>query len=716
MSGSFHSGEWYRIALATPMLRREVSVLRHLYLGRPWYVLADDTSGKVHRLTPAAHAIVGRLDGRNTLDRIWRDVVAQLGTDAPGQDDIVQLMAQLHQADLLAPETRPLLEELAERRDRHRRSKLLRMVMNPLSATLPLLDPDRLLRWLAAVLAPVPRALTWGAAFGLILAGLLLLPSQMAALRDRGLDGLLDLENLLLIALIYPVAKALHELAHGVAIRTRGGPVHEAGLIFVAFYPIPYVEATAAQAFVSKWDRAAVAAAGVVTELCLASVALFVFAAAEPGVVKSLAWNTVLIAGMSTLLVNGNPLMKFDGYWVLTDLIEIPNLATRGAAWWGQVTRRKLLGTHEPDPLPVLSWERVWFALYPPLAFVYRLGVSLSIALFVAGTYRSIGMILAAWSLALMVVWPIAKLAHQGLTDGRIRQAGGRAALGAGLALAASVAALAVPLPYFSVGQGVVWLPYTAQVRADSPGTVAAVHVVNGAQVAVGDPLVTLDAPDLSADFARVSAQVRRIRAERAAAGVADRAALVELSAALRRAEQEQDAAAARVASLTIRAGVAGRVDMPDIGDSLGQRLQQGALLGHILPDAAPLVRAAVRQEEIDLVRSDLRGIGLRLADRMGDTRPAHLVRETPAGRDVLPSAVLALDGGGVFAATEASDGTLHTPERLFLVDLAPDALPDAQPMPYGMRVFVRYEFTPTPLAVRLGRAVRRSFLSLLAA
>lgn len=711
MSRSFHSAEWYRIAGAKPALRRDVSVLRHLYLGLPWYVLSDTTSGKVHRLTPAAHAVAGRLDGRQTLDEIWRDVVADLGDEAPGQDDVVTLVSQLHQSDLLTDASRPLLDDLVERKEKHGRAKVLKLVLNPLSATVPLIDPHRFLGWLAARLSVLPRALYWGAAAALILSALMILPAELPGLMDRGLDGLLDLENLLLIALIYPVVKALHEIAHGIAIRARGGAVHQMGLIFIAFYPIPYVEGTAAQAFPSKWSRAAVSAAGVAVELCIAALALFVWSAAEPGPVKSIAYNTLLISGVSTLLVNGNPLMKFDGYWVLSDLIEIPNLSKRGNAWWGQVLRRRLLGTHEPDSIPVSGWERTWFALYPPLAFVYRIGISLSIALFVAQTYRAVGVILAVWSLGLMLVWPALKTAHAALTDARIRQAGGRAVLGSGLAAVVLGGALLVPLPHFAVSQGVVWLPPEAIVRAASPGAIAEVAVQDGARIEAGDPLFVLDAPELAAERARLAAALARVRAERQAA-YADRAAVRTLDAELLRAERALADADARLDDLTIRAAAPGRADMPAIGDSRGRFLRQGEVVGHILPESGRVVRAVVRQGDVELLRSGLRGVELRLAETAGERLSGRLLREVPAGSDSLPSAVLSVEGGGPFAATQDREGRYRTPERLFQVDLG-FAEPPARAAPFGMRVFVRFEFEPTPLANRIARRVRLSFLSL---
>ena len=95
------------------------------------------------------------------------------------------------------------------------------------------------------------------------------------------------------------------------------------------FLPVPYVDASSSAAFQEKWRRALVGAAGIVVELVLASFALLVWLNVEAGLLRAFAYNVMLIGGVSTILFNGNPLLRFDGYYVLADLLEIPNLADR---------------------------------------------------------------------------------------------------------------------------------------------------------------------------------------------------------------------------------------------------------------------------------------------------------------------------------------------------------------------------------------------------
>lgn len=707
---SHSSQDWYRIAEATPRLRRDVTVRRHLYLGRPWYVIADRTGTKVHRLTPAAQEIAGRLDGRRDVESIWQEVSTRLGADAPTQDEVIQLLIQLHMSDLLDAAETPLLADLLERRDKDRSQRWRKLLMNPLAATIPLIDPDRFLRWLSRALSPVPRALFWLAALCLVLWAVARLPLHWDALRERGLEGFLDLENLGLIALVYPAVKALHELGHGLATRSRGGEVHEMGLMFIAFYPLPYVEASSSLAFPSKWDRAAVAAAGVAVELTVAAVAFLLWTVAEPGVVRTILFNTMVISGLSTLAVNGNPLMKFDGYHVMCDLIEIPNLSKRGNDWWGEQLRVRLLGTAERPRARIRTtgWERAWFLAYPPLAFVYRIWISLTIALFVAGTYRLLGVLLAIWSLVLTFAWPTAKVAHKAITDQRIRRAGGRAVAGAlGATAVIAVLLFAVPLPHHAMVQGVTWLPEEAFLRAPQAGRVTQAFARSGAAVQPGAALFTIEAPELVADARMRAARLARAEAEFAAARTEDRATAERLRDAVDEARLASTAAAARVDELSIRSALPGRLNLPGTTDPLGRFYQRGDVIGHVLPDARPVVRLAVPQELAELIRSETREVRLRFASDVGQALPGRIERIVPAGTDRLPSAVLSLDGGGPYATVPGQE--LQSATRLFQLEvtLEDDTIRPA----WGMRAHVRLTFAPKPLAVRAARAVRSVFL-----
>lgn len=704
MSDQFISSEWYRVAGVAPRLRDDLEIARHVYLGEVWMVLCNATSRKVHRLTPEAYAIAGRFDGTVTLDTLWRSSQARLGADAPTHQDILTLLSQLHQADLLTNKDTPLLDDVLERRDKERNQFWKKLLLNPLSATVPLVNPDRFFDRLARELSFLSLAAWWVLGVVIVCAALLSLPVYWPALSDRGFEGFLDLENLILIAAIYPVVKSIHEMGHGIATRARGGAVPEIGIMLIAFFPIPYVEASSALMFPSKWSRAAVAASGIMIELVIASFALAVWVVAEPGTLRTIAFNTMLVSGFSTVVVNANPLLNFDGYHALSDIIEIPNLAQRGTKWWGEVLRNRVLGTRERRRFALSAWERGWFLIYTPAALVYRVLISLTIALFVATTYRFGGTLLA-----IGLAWPFIKTVKSVLTDQRISLAGARAWRGGGLSLGAIVLAVGfVPLPHFIVVQGVVWLPDTAFLRAPESGLVMRQAIPLTGTVEVGQKVFEIDGAELGAALGQAEAKITATQVALARARLEDRARVRQLEQDLTALQRELADIIRRQQSLSVTTGQSGQIEVAEGANLIGQYVTKGALLAHVLPDATPVVRAAIPQRDIRLLRRAQAQVDIRFAMTPFETHAARILREVPQGAAQLPSAVLSLDGGGPFATLDGND-PLQTTTQLFNVDLALDPR-DAREA-FGMWAYVRFELDPSPLFGRVWRAVRQRVL-----
>src|SRR5260370_20248483 len=148
--------------------------------------------------------------------------------------------------------------------------------------------------------------------------------------------------------------------------------------MLLVFLPVPYVDASSSAAFPEKWRRALVGAAGIIVELVLASLALFVWLDVEEGLLRAFTYNVMLIGGVSTILFNGNPLLRFDGYYVLADLLEIPNLADRAKRFINYLIIRNLFGVKGASSPATSPGEPFWFILYGVSAFFYRVGIVLA--------------------------------------------------------------------------------------------------------------------------------------------------------------------------------------------------------------------------------------------------------------------------------------------------------------------------------------------------
>src|SRR5262249_5732608 len=155
--------------------------------------------------------------------------------------------------------------------------------------------------------------------------------------------------------------------------KSFGCAVREVGIILLVFIPVPYVDASASSALPDRWQRMAVAAAGVAVELMLAAIATHVWASTESRFWRAAAVHVMLVGGVSTVFVNGNPLLRFDGYYVLIDLIGVPNLASRAQKYWSHLVDHRVFGSDLSRPFPATRTERAWMLVYAPAAFAYRL-------------------------------------------------------------------------------------------------------------------------------------------------------------------------------------------------------------------------------------------------------------------------------------------------------------------------------------------------------
>ncbi len=710
MSVSLLSPSWYRVAPLAPRLRSHVHIDRHEYRGQDWYVIQDRFTGRHHRFSAEAYQLVGMMDGRRTLDQIWEAACARLGDHMPTQDEVIDLLARLYQADLLQTGANLDFSDLHRRSVSGRRHRLLTLLASPLSLRIPLLDPDRFLERTLPYVRPL---LGWQAfAVWAVVVGwaAVLAVLHWDGLRGDFSDALLGMENLALISLIYPVLKVLHELGHAYLVRKEGGEVHEMGVMFLVFMPLPYVDASSSAAFRDKRRRMLVGAAGIIVELFVAAVMLFVWLNVEPGAVRALAYKTMLVAGVSTILFNGNPLLRFDAYYVLSDWLEIPNLAQRSTAYLGYVLKRRLLGVSEAEPPTLDPGEARWLLAYAVASFCYRIVISLQIVIFVAGRFFFIGILLALWALAMMLVMPTWRVGLFLLKDVHMQRRRMRVTVVVLVPLLLLAAGLtAVPVPLYTSCQGVVWVSDDARVFASAAGFVEAVVAPGGSVVAPGDPLVRSSDPLLETQIRGLLARREEYRARRQLSMNRDRTETAMLDEELGSIETELSHALERRAALVTRSPAAGTFALQDEADLPGRYLRRGEPVGYIVDPGRMRIRVLVAQADIERVRTDVRGVEVRLAESIGRVMGARVEREVPAASRVLPSLAFSLDGGGQFALDPREKDAPQVLERLFQFDLVPEEPVAAR---VEERVFVRFEHSPEPLAWRAYRALRRLLLS----
>ena len=710
MRESLFSTYWYRVADLKPLLRDTCRISRHVYRGQTWYLLSNGLTGRHHRFNAAAYSLIGRMDGRRTVAEIWQNA-DKLSTDAaPTQDEVIRLLGQLHEADLIQSDILPSTIELIRQARGQRPTGWKSRVSNPFFMRIPLWDPDRFLtkwRFLTTPIFTRGTFILWLVMVSWALAAAIMhWPELTGSLADQlFLPG-----NLLQLWLIYPLVKIIHEFGHAFAVKKWGGEVHEMGIMLLALTPIPYVDATASAVFPDKQRRITVAAMGMMVEMLLAAIALWVWLNVETGLVSGLAYKVMLIGGISTLLFNGNPLLRYDGYYMLADWVEIPNLGQRSTRYLGYLLQRYLLGIDNAESPITAPGERGWFLIYGPIAFCYRIAVMIGLVWVVSSRFFIFGILIAFWGAVNLLILPATRSLSRFLASPAARKRRSRLAAVGGIAvLGVVVLIFLIPMPLWTTTQGVVWLPENSLVRAGTDCELVEVLVSPEQEVAKDAPLLRGIDPFLEAQIDIYRARLEELYAAYNAQPLRQRVKRKVIKDDIKLIKGDLHQAEENSARLLIRSPARGRVVLIDPRNLPGRYVKKGELLGYIVSEHRPTVRAVVSQADIGLVREQVTKIEVRLAERPAISLSAGLDRIVPAADLNLPSAALGTGGGGFVPVDPIDPDRRRALQSLFQLDLS---LPEPVKDPHiGGRAYVRFEHGTLPLAMQWYRRLRQLIL-----
>lgn len=715
MTAGLFSPNWHRIAPLTPRWRLNVRVDRHHTRGETWYVLSNAVGQRSNRLDAIAYGLVGRCDGQTRLDDIWQALLENDADRAPTQDDVLSIVSQLVAEGFLECQSWPDINQLISEEDRLARSRRASR-FNPLSLRIALGNPSRLLRrqtrW-AFRLFSLPGLCVWLTLLGFAcLQGLAHFDelSRHAALW-------IDTPRYWLLAWVcFAPVKLVHEWAHALAVRRWGGQVREVGIGLLMFFPAPYVDASEASRFVSSRQRALVSAAGILAELALAALALLIWLNVENGWLRDIAFSVLLIGSVSTLLFNANPLMRMDGYFVLTDLLQLPNLAVRSAEYWRNTWQRLVLGVPVAQTLTASPGEKKWLVAYAPLAWGYRLTICLWLVVWSGELHRWLGYAAAVLLLLWLIVLPLSRLLTQAQRSaGSYRQRLLAPARLAMLIVGVSVLTCVLPLPDTRIAQGVVWPHDDTQLRASIDGFVKTWHHEPGKRVDRETLIIELHDPVLQTDLARAELRRDGLMTDLYSNLRSDPARSRQLQEQLSAVDADHTRISERLDQLRVVAGSDGEVGLARPDDLPGRFFKQGELLGVIRTTRPALVRVVLAQDEAARIAERAAAVTVRLAEAPSVTHNARFVRQQPAAAEKLPSAALAEVNGGTIAVDPTDkDGTKPAfPTFLIDVELTGNAAgensSDDNSGHLGARAWVRFDFGWTPLGSQMLRALRQT-------
>jgi putative peptide zinc metalloprotease protein len=541
-------------------LRPDILATPVAMAGASTWVVTDPLTLEHFHFSAEEHALLEMLRREVSLAEMAREFARQFPPRTITESEFWAFLSRLHEAGLLMSDAAGQGAELLER---HRSERLRRWSFAWAQLTAIRfrgINPDAVLttihdrcRWLFSRTILVLSALVV-----LLAASIVVGHFDEVRARLPELSVFADWRNLLWLLATIGFVKVCHELGHALACKHFGGQVPEMGVLLLVFVPCLYCDVTDAWRFTSKWQRILVSAAGMLVELVIASLATIVWWYAQPGLLQLVALDIMLVSTVHTLVVNGNPLLRYDGYYILSDLVESPNLWQRSRDALANLAGHWLLGQQADEDALVPTRHRLWLAGYAMASKVYY---ALLFVAIVWGLVRvlhpyhleNLAYILGLTLVGGALVGPVSsglRLVQNPFRLRELRQ--GRLAVVASLALVAAIVILAWPVNYY-VRAPLVLLPTdAARVYATVDGTLQSA-LPSGQKVAANEPLATLANPEIDVELARLAgehelAQVRldnleKLRGQDAEAGVKIPAARAEVAdRAERLATRQHDA------------------------------------------------------------------------------------------------------------------------------------------------------------------------------
>lgn len=695
------SNQWGTLKDLRPKLPTHVAIKPRSYGGENWYVAHDKLSNSFHRLNHTAYQIVGQMNGRRSLEEIVTNLTPATREKTQNTQEVIQLLQYLYASDLLICEAPPKSEEIADRKNQKHKNKIRQLLKNPLIWRIPLINPNNFLAHCVGPLSWISSpfmALVWLLS---ISAGIVTAATHWEALTQHTISDIFALENLILLWLTYPFLKVFHEFGHAIFTKKWGGHVTECGVVVILGTPLPYVDATSATGFRDKKKRLMVSAAGMAVELLIASIAMIAWATIDDALWKSVLFNIILIGSVSTVFFNGNPLMRFDGYYLVCDLLDTPNLASRAQKQLGYILKRYLLNIESNKPHSSNKQQAIALAAYGTLAFFYRFFILCSLVLIAAAISPWLGIVLALWLTAVQLVIPTFNFLMY-LATHTETQANRKTAVGtvSGLVLATVLFMGLIPIPHNTTTQGIIWLPDDSRVRSASNGLVVKEFAIDGQPVKSGQAILQIQNPELKAllDSKKISLREFETRYHNAWQQDRNQVKLVEQD--IESIKMEIAHIQQRVDALTIRSKHQGTYKTIKPHNLIGSYIKQGDTVGIIITQAAPRVRTALNQDEVAKVQQHSHEIKMRLASMATREWTGNIARETPKGTFQLPSPALGTAGGGNIRVKRGDAKSTETTEQVFLMDIQLH-----QPLQhnlFGERVFIRFVHPSIPIGHQL--------------
>ena len=573
---------------------------------QPYYMIEDPMNSRFFRLGLEEYSFVSLLDGDTSI----REALSQLSTVMPNHRltdiDTVAICRWLVELNLADSAEAADASRLAATAEALENKKALGR-WNPLVFRLPLCRPDRAFETITKWCGWLHSSFAMLAWLILVSIGVYFVCADWTHFVSSS-RGIFGPQNWVWLVLCWVVLKIVHETSHGIVCKRYGGTVREMGVLFILFAPLAYVDVTSSWRFRSRWQRIHVAAAGMYSELFIAAIAAIVWANVGSGWLSHLCFNIVIMSSVTTLLFNANPLMKFDGYYILSDLLGIPNLYVNGQQYMQYWARRYLFGIR--SDLPAWSGAKGFVTrVYGVTSLLWRVLICISLTLAAATLFHGGGIVLACLAAVLWIGQPAWKLIRY-LVYGKPGEQPNRLRFllttGIGVGTCAAIMIL-VPWPAASVAPAIVEYSPLTVVRAGANGFVRKLDVETGQRVKAGQIIAVLQNRELRTELAdlELSIEQSKIRSRQ----LEQQNELAECQAEFenrRSLIKQRTEKLSQVAQLTIHAPCDGTIIYCEPNELIGNYVKTGDEIFSIGDDNDKELRLSIAQSDLDAFAAQL--------------------------------------------------------------------------------------------------------------
>lgn len=637
-----------------PILRDDIKISHQQQNGADTYIIEDPARSKFYRIGLAEYRFVSLLNGHYSIGQALAQVARDLGSDALTEHDTAVIVHWLLEMELVMPESGTDTEELHNKQQRRKDNQILKR-LNLLFIKVPFFNPDRFLDKTLPYLSWMLGRRFFIFWLLVVISGIyqLLINSEKFSVSA---GQIFSIHNWLWLFLSWLILKVIHELFHALVCKKYGGNVYEAGAIFVLFAPIGYVDATSAWWFTSKWHRMFTAAAGMYIEFFIFGIFAWIWAAAEPGVVRDIAYNIIIIASLNTFLFNANPLMKFDGYYIFSDFFDISNLYGEGNNYVKYLSKKYLLGLDVEFPQRPRRDDLI-IKTYGVLSFLWRILVIATLLIIANTLFYGAGVLLVITSVTLMFGLPAIRFirslfADENETEKPEIKRFATTVLGGTLLLFILLTQVTVSRDV--IVPAVVDYRQVDNIHAKTEGFVERYFVQDGQTVQANQPLLQLSNDELTAEVASLKLQLRALSISRMDLLVKQEIASlqsVDKKIAALRAEYQQKQKGQDL--LLITAPSDGVVLLPNVEKLLGRYISQQNILATVVSSSEKELKLSINQRDIDYV-ADKVGSNVYVYIDQHSKKLGTLQSIAPGASVEISQPALTAIGGGSLPVTQA--------------------------------------------------------------